>query len=155
MIRKSAVFIGMCWLLASCSPPSLVNQITEIPGGEWGFEDAKRFTVEIRDTLTPCNYYALIRHGGNYEYQNLILYFKTYYPDHTYIVDTIDCPMADASGRWLGKGLGDLLDNRVMFKRNTRFKMTGTYSFEIQHAMRPDTVHEIYDVGILIESAID
>jgi len=155
MTWKWAFFAGMSWLLISCGPPAMVNQITEIPDGEWRFSDAKRFTAEINDTLTPCNYYALIRHGGNYAYQNLILYFKTYYPDNTYIVDTIDCPMADPSGRWLGKGLGDLLDNRVLFKRNVRFKMTGTYNFEIQHAMRSDTVHEIYDIGILIEPVID
>lgn len=155
MTRSLLCFAAASVLLVSCGPPPLVDEITEIQKGEWRFEDARRFSAEITDTLTPCNYYMLIRHGGDYAYQNLIVYFKTYYPDNTFTVDTIDCPMADQNGKWLGKGLGDLLDNPVLFKTNTQFRLSGTYNFEIQHAMRADTIHEIYDVGVRIESAID
>src|SRR5687767_5114196 len=121
MTRTLLFFMAASTLLVSCGPRTLVNEITEIQKGEWQFEDAKHFSAEITDTLTPCNYYMLIRHGGDYPYQNLVLYFKTYYPNNTFTVDTIDCPMADQSGRWLGKGLGDLVDNPVLFKRNTPF----------------------------------
>ena len=58
--------------------------------------------------------------------------------------------MADASGKWFGSGLGDILDNPILFKRNLQFPAAGDYQFEIQHAMRQDTVKEIYDVGLRI-----
>jgi gliding motility-associated lipoprotein GldH len=153
--HKLKIATVLLMALAACTKPALINETQEVPSGDWEFNDVKRFTHEVSDTLSPFNFYAQIRHSGNYEYQNLIIYFKTYFPNNTFIVDTIDCPMAEASGKWMGSGLGDLLDNQVMFKRNLQFPLAGTYNFEIQHAMRPDTIHEIYDVGLLIKNAYD
>ena len=132
-----------------------MNASTPIEGGAWAFEDARKLSVDVQDTITPFNFYVLVRHGANYPYQNLILYFKTYYPNNTYKVDTIDCPLAAPSGQWLGSGLGDMLDNRIMFKRNVQFSQGGTYNFELQHAMRPDTIEQVFDIGLMIESALD
>ena len=142
-------------VLASCTKEALVNKTEEVASGEWEMMDIKSFSYEVSDTLTPFNYFALIRHGGNYKYQNLIIYFKTYFPNNQFIIDTIDCPMASPEGKWHGSGLGDLLDNQVMFKRNIQFPIAGKYKFEIQHAMRPNTIDDIYDVGLLIRSAYD
>ncbi|MEZ4720904.1 MAG: gliding motility lipoprotein GldH [Flavobacteriales bacterium] len=140
-------------LLTSCGPEAIINESHEIPNGEWVFENGVQFSAEIVDTLQPVNYYIQVRHSGNYAYRNLIVYFKTFYPNNTYMVDTINCPLAEPSGKWLGSGLGDMLDNRILFKINQRFPMSGGYNFEIQHAMRPDIIHEVYDVGLLIEKA--
>lgn len=84
-----------------------------------------------------------------------MFFFKTYFPNNTYQVDTIDCPLAERSGRWYGSGLGDLLDNRIMFKRNVQLPQAGNYKFELQHAMRSDTIEEVYDIGLRIEKAIN
>lgn len=156
-MMRGFVFIGMIGMvmMSSCATDALVNETREVPNHEWVFENTALFTAEVTDTLTPFNYFIQLRHSGNYAYRNLILYFKTYYPNNTYIVDTIDCPLAEVNGKWRGTGLGDLLDNRIMFKINQKFPLTGSYNFELQHAMRPDTIHEIYDVGLLIERAID
>jgi gliding motility-associated lipoprotein GldH len=152
---RNTAFISFFFLLslAACGPESLVNATTPIKGGEWAFEDSRKLEVAVSDTLTPFDFYVLVRHDAQYPYQNLILYFKTYYPNNTYTVDTIDCPLAAPSGRWLGNGLGDLLDNRIMFKRNVQFPQSGAYNFELQHAMRPDTVCCVHDIGLLIQRA--
>ena len=142
-------------LLSACGPDQIINETQEIPDGDWAFSDVHRFSVNVEDTLTPFNFLINVRHGGTYAYRNLIVIVKTYFPNNSFKVDTIDCPLADPSGRWYGNGLGDLLDNRIMFKRNIQLPMGGSYNFELQHAMRPDTVHEIYDIGIGIESAVD
>jgi gliding motility-associated lipoprotein GldH len=142
-------------MITSCGPDRLVYETVEIEQGSWVFQDSKRFSVEVTDTLTPYNFYALVRHGGDYPYQNLILLVKTYFPNNTFVVDTIDCPLADKQGNWYGGGLGDLLDNRILFKRNIQMPMAGRFNIELQHAMRPDTIHEIYDIGIEIESALN
>lgn len=139
--------------LVACKPDSLVNATTPIENGTWAYEDSRKLEVEVTDTLTPFDFYVLVRHGANYPYQNLILYFKTYYPNNTYTVDTIDCPLAAPSGRWMGSGLGDMLDNRIMFKRNVQFAQPGAYNFELQHAMRPDTICCVHDIGLLIQRA--
>lgn len=155
MTRFSVVYILMIVVLSSCGGTDMINETREIPGGDWGFEEPISFSVEVGDTLTPQNFYILLRHGGNYSYQNAIVIVKTYLPNNTFISDTIDCPLADPSGKWYGSGLGDLMDNKIMFKRNVQMPFEGTYKFELQHAMRPDTIHEVYDVGIAIEAAVD
>jgi len=139
--------------LASCSNQTLLSETDSLPTGDWEYNQVFQTTYAAEDTLTPLDFYFLVRNGSNYRYQNLIIYFKTYYPNNTFQVDTIDCPLADESGRWYGSGLGDMLDNEILFKTNYQFPKSGAYKFEIQHAMRPDTIHEIYDVGLRIEHA--
>ncbi|GAB4382312.1 MAG: hypothetical protein Kow0075_14140 [Salibacteraceae bacterium] len=160
--RKSSNYNGYASVVAGmlvvlfhgCGPSPLISETTSIDGGKWAFTDVRQLKVIIDDTLTPYNHYILVRHGGKYSYRNLIVMVKTFYPNKTYKVDTVDCPMADKQGRWLGTGLGDLIDNRILFKMNQRFPLAGEYKFELQHAMRPDTVHEIYDIGLEIEPFI-
>ena len=66
-------------LLASCGTDGIINQTDQIDQGEWAFTDVKRFEANVGDTLKPYNFYLLIRHGGTYRYQNLIMIVKTYF----------------------------------------------------------------------------
>ncbi len=137
--------------LAGCIEDALLNQAQEISHGAWAFDQPVKMSLDVSDSLDNYGYFIQLRHGGDYKYRNLIVYFKTFYPNNTYIVDTIDCPLAEPSGRWLGSGLGDIYDNQILFKINQQFPQGGVYNFEIQHAMRSDTVHEIYDMGLLVK----
>jgi len=154
-MKLTVCAIFFLFALSSCNDSVVLSELTAIDSGKWGFEDSRMITAELNDTLTPMNYFIEVRHGANYPYQNLILYFKTYYPNNTYKVDTIDCPLAERSGKWYGSGLGDLLHNRIMFKRNVQLPQGGNYKFELQHAMRSDTIEEVYDIGLRIEKAIN
>jgi gliding motility-associated lipoprotein GldH len=142
-------------LLAGCTEEALINQTREVSNAKWAFDDPVKMSVDVLDTTSSYAYFIQLRHSGDYRYRNLIVYFKTFYPNNTYMVDTVDCPLAEPSGRWLGSGLGDILDNQILFKINQPFPISGTYNFEIQHAMRSDTVHEIYDMGLLIKKMND
>lgn len=142
-------------LLAGCTEEALINQTREVSNAKWAFDDPVKMSVDVLDTASSYAYFIQLRHSGDYRYRNLIVYFKTFYPNNTYMVDTVDCPLAEPSGRWLGSGLGDILDNQILFKINQPFPISGTYNFEIQHAMRSDTVHEIYDMGLLIKKMND
>jgi gliding motility-associated lipoprotein GldH len=153
ILSRIALILCSSLCLVSCSPGALVNGSRSIEKGGWGIEQTEQFSAQVSDTLSGFDYYVLVRQGGNYGYQNLILYLKTYFPNNTYTIDTINCPLAERNGKWLGSGLGDILDNKILFKLNQRFHQFGKYNFEIQHAMRLDTVREIYDVGLLIEKS--
>lgn len=155
-MRLTGFVILVCsTLLMGCENDAFINKTVELKDAAWSFNDPMKISAEIEDTTGTHNFYIQLRHGGNYKYQNLIVFFKTFYPNNTYTVDTIDCPLAEPSGRWLGSGLGDILDNRILFKINHKFPQSGTYNFELQHAMRPDTIHEIYDVGLIVQRTID
>ena len=147
--------LALALMLTGCADEALLNQSQEMKKGEWVFDQPVKLGLDLSDTLNNYAYFIQLRHGGEYKYRNLIVYFKTFYPNNTYKVDTIDCPLAEPNGRWLGSGLGDILDNQILFKINQKFPLGGVYNFEIQHAMRSDTVHEIYDMGLLIKRMKD
>lgn len=68
--------------------------------------------------------------------------------------DTMECILADADGRWLGNGLGDIWDNKFLFKKNVKFQKPGTYEFVFNQAMRLDSLPMIMDAGISIEKSV-
>jgi gliding motility-associated lipoprotein GldH len=68
--------------------------------------------------------------------------------------DTVELTLADASGKWLGSGMGDIWDNRVLFKQSFRFPEKGTYQFALEQAMRVDPLPQVMDVGIRIEKVL-
>ena len=61
--------------------------------------------------------------------------------------------LADEKGRWMGDGMGDLWDNRILFKKDFVFPHSGHYRFELEQAMRMDPLPGILDAGIRIEQA--
>ncbi|MBK8414603.1 MAG: gliding motility lipoprotein GldH [Bacteroidetes bacterium] len=63
----------------------------------------------------------------------------------------MECILASPEGRWLGEGLGDIWDNRILFKENVQFTQPGEYRFELNQAMRINPLPGIMDAGIRIE----
>ena len=47
--------------------------------------------------------------------------------------------------------MGDIWDNRQLFKRDFRFPESGKYNFQLEQAMRIDPLPQIMDAGIRIE----
>ena len=94
---RKLIFIGTIAvaLLNSCKTDALLNETREVPNSQWVYENTALFSADVVDTLQPYNYFIQVRHSGDYAYRKLILYFKTYYPNNTYIVDTVDCPLAE------------------------------------------------------------
>lgn len=77
-------------------------------------------------------------------------------PDGKIERDTIECQLADAQGRWLGKsGSGSLWDNQVLFNRRTRFPKPGKYVFRFEQAMRDEKLENIMEVGLRIEKTYE
>jgi gliding motility-associated lipoprotein GldH len=68
--------------------------------------------------------------------------------------DTVEIMLATPEGKWMGKGLGDLWDNQILFKRNVTFPEPGEYKFEITHAMRANPLTGILDGGMRIETVV-
>jgi len=65
----------------------------------------------------------------------------------------MECILADANGKWLGNGLGDIWDNKILFKQNVKFPKRGLYQFTLNQAMRLDSLPMIMDAGLSIEKS--
>lgn len=142
---------GLFILLSSCDSKRVYEQNVDIPENIWDKDKPVYFDVLITDTVSLHNVYINIRNASGYGYSNIYLFLDTKYPNNTISRDTIECILADPSGKWLGDGSGDIWDNQILFKKNVRFRQTGTYKFRYEQAMRMPKLPMIMDVGLRIE----
>ena len=157
---KYAFYIVVALFLFSCNSDVVFSEYKSIPEDK-GWEKANKIVLEadIQDTENRHDVYINVRNADSYMYRNLFLYLHTKYPDGTLKTDTLECLLADEKGNWLGKGAGDLWDNSILFKKNTKFPQKGKYTFTFEQAMRfgdqpsMDALPFIMDIGLTIEKS--
>lgn len=149
---KFILIFGLLLTQFSCGKSKLFESTAAIPSAGWSIENRPVFEVDINDTLKPYNFYLLLRNTTHYPYSNIFVFMESEFPNGAFRKDTIECMLADQQGKWLGSGLGDIIDNKILFKRNVIFPKAGRYTFTFQHAMRVSEVSDITDVGLTIEA---
>lgn len=154
-IRLVGVFVLI--FLTSCADDNFIfEQNVEIPNAEWIASEKAILTVNITDTVSQHNFYINVRNTEAYPYRNLYVFVKTTFPNEKTSRDTIGIILADVTGKWIGSGSGFLnssshLSNTILFKYNKRFPISGEYTFEIEQAMRTDTLKGIQNIGLKID----
>jgi gliding motility-associated lipoprotein GldH len=138
---------------AACDDSRIYEENKKIDGNTWKSAEPIEFEVEITDTNRAVNAYVNLRNTIDYGYSNIYLFLTTTFPNGKEAKDTLNCLLADKNGKWMGKGAGDLLDNRIMLKRNVYFNQKGKYKFSFEHGMRQDPLPNVTDVGFRIEKS--
>jgi len=144
------IAIPLFW---ACGNVVLVDRTVEFEEKSWDVKSEFNTKFEVTDTVSNYNFFVTMRNTDEYPYQNIFVFLKTEFPNGKSKLDTINCPLADARGKWLGKGFGGVYDNRVLYMAQKRFPLTGSYSINIEHAMRDEELSGILDVGVRIEKA--
>jgi len=137
-------------LLNSCGKEAFFDEMVEIPEHSWAHSDMIQFKVDVKDTVNTFDFFVNIRHTKSYGYSNLFIFLHTIAPDGRQMTDTLEFPMADPEGNYVGKVSGGLVLNRIIVKKETRFPKSGEYKFVIEQAMRDKELEEITDVGLTI-----
>lgn len=138
-------------LFIGCRSISMFENVIDIQKGAWNKTQGVRFDVPVVDTINGYNLYLEIRNANDYPYSNLFLFVTTHSPNKAIKKDTLEITLADDKGKWLGKGLGGIRSNEIMFKNNIRFPVAGYYKVEVNQGMRDDVLKGIIDVGLKIE----
>jgi len=146
------LFMLMCLalLLSACGPIALFDSNKSLPDNVWKADQVIRFDVKLEDTVSICKFYLNLRHTTSYRYSNIFLFINTTFPDGKEARDTVECVLADPSGKWLGKGISNIRDNQVLLRRGIRFNQRGTYIFEFEQAMREPELDGVMDIGMRI-----
>lgn len=144
-------FLVILFGLGSCSDPVIYEENQSVPDNIWKQSNPISFSVDITDTLQACNFYFNVRHTEEYAFSNLFVFMKTEFPNGKAAKDTMEFILQQADGKWAGSGLSQLRDNQILFKRNLRFPLKGTYKFSFEQAMRTDSLAHISDIGLRIE----
>ncbi len=145
------VFFAIAVLALVGCHESLFQESRPVPNKIWEVGNTISFEVEVTDTIMGYDFYIDLRNEASYQYANIYMFVNTTFPSGKSATDTVECFLADQSGRWLGTGLGDVLDNHILFKQNIRFPNEGTYTFAFQQGMRNEALPSILDLGISIE----
>lgn len=143
------VFIGIC--ASSCNPNRVFDENKKINKSIWSQDEPLVFLVNLNDTLSTHDVYLNVRNAGMYPFSNLFLFINTRFPQGQIDRDTVEVTLASPDGKWLGDGLGDIFDNRILFHQSVKFPQAGEYRFEIYQAMRMNPLPGIMDAGIRIE----
>lgn len=155
MRLSNTIFFSLLFLMAvfsiSCDRNTIFDETINVDEKGWYKNDLARFDVIIEDSISSFNYYLNIRHSVDYRYSNLFVFMNTTYPNGNISHDTIEFVLADKSGKWFGKGWGEIKDNSILLVQGIKFPLKGAYTFQIQQAMRVDTLMGVSNIGIRIE----
>ncbi len=142
-------------LTTGCSDNLVFQSDVPIPGGAWSRDFKPEFAFDITDTVSEHDVYIDVRHTGDYPFNDLFLFVDLTGPNGRAARDTVECLLADPSGRWLGKGTGfifsDRIQAKVLYKLHNRFPATGRYTMRLEQAMRMEPLPAVIDVGVSVE----
>jgi gliding motility-associated lipoprotein GldH len=150
---QHSIIIGFCLLLiTSCIDSSIITFETKnLRDKNWNFKDTLTFKSNIEDIKSTYNCFIDVRNSGDYPYSNLFMFVTTCFPDGEKSRDTVQTILADSQGKWLGKGLGDIKETRLLLKRVLIFPQKGNYTFKVVQAMRQADLKGIYSIALRIE----
>lgn len=146
----AAMFLFML-LSNSCNRRAIFDDISSVGGDGWHMDEKQRFEVQINDTLNTFRFFVHVRNDVSYRYSNLYFFMQTRFPNGNITRDTIECVLADLSGKWTGKGYGQFRDHMILLNPSLKFPLSGKYTIDIEQAMRDEVLHGISDIGIRIE----
>lgn len=149
------VFNLLCLLtltfLVSCDKTRYFDENKPIDKTGWYYNHKLFFDVPIDNPSQAYNMLINVRVNNKYKYSNLFIVLNQTNPDRTDSSERFEIQLADESGKWLGKGLGDLFDYQQPIKQNIIFKEPGVYRFELAQNMRDDTLLHVISAGIRLE----
>ncbi|MBK6777890.1 MAG: gliding motility lipoprotein GldH [Flavobacteriales bacterium] len=147
--------LALVLVLSSCSDAIVHSETRPVPGSVWDRSWKPEYSFEITDTISQYDTYLDVRHTGSYAYSELYLFVTLKRPDGHVYIDTVQCPLSDANGKWYGKGLGfirsERFDAHILYKYGNRFPQRGRYSVTLEQAMREEKLENVIDVGVSVE----
>lgn len=137
--------------LASCDSNRVFEQNVDFTSETWHKDSIVTFDVQISDSNAIYNVFINSRIRGPYKYNNMYLFVTTELPYNHTLRDTLECILAEADGKWLGKGFGNIWSNKIPYRKNVKFPYAGIYTFKLEQAMRDDELKYVASAGLRIE----
>jgi gliding motility-associated lipoprotein GldH len=158
MGNKFTGLVVLLFGLWSCQNRIVWQQTQDINPEGWHRDSivSLSYHPEKNDTNT-YDIFFLIRNDNNYPYANLFLIAEID-NNRKKIIDTLEYAMADEKGNWLGSGIWDLKESKLVYKKNFSFDNDTLVTVKLQQAVRKTGEEKgdivlpgIKTVGIVIE----
>lgn len=156
MKQFALLFFSVTTILTSCIKSNTYEKNITIPSQKWKHSFKPSFEFDITDTNSNYLLFFTMRHTDAYPFSNIWLNVKTTMPNGSLSpAIRTEVPLAQADGKWLGRGSGDILiwDHKMPMTKDgaVHFDKKGTYKIELEQVMREDPLPEIMSVGIRLE----
>ena len=115
----------------------------------WNTDSIVSFELDNIDTTSSYDLYLMVRHTTNFKFQNLFLF--TNFENHQ---DTLELFLSEKSGRWLGKGFGEIKELKIRIKENVNFKENQDQIFSVEQAMRYEDLEKIINLTEIVAVGI-
>ncbi len=133
-------------------PSNVFEKNVAIKNHSWDEKNHPTFEFSISDTLSNYSMYFNIRHSDAYPFSNIWLRIQTKFPDRdTSSNSKIEIPLADLDGKWLGRGMNEIWEHRMLIASPLHFSKPGNYEITLQHIMRVNPLPQVISVGIRLE----
>ncbi len=138
LIKKNSIYLLTILILSvtSCDSNRVFDKYKSLPNASWHQNKKIKFSFTVTDTTLKYNLFINLRNNEAYEFSNLYIITEMKFPNDTKIIDTLQYEMADANGKFLGKGFTDIKENKFFYKENIVFPVTGKYTFQVRQSMR-------------------
>ncbi len=150
---KPFLVIVIPMLFLGCTDDRLFEGIHYIENKTWDTNEKIPFEFEVKDTNAVYDMLVNIRISGYYPYSNLFMQVYITDPNGHLTKKLVEYTLAEASGKWVGKGLGDLYDYRLPspdLNELRIFSIPGKYTVELRQVMRVEKLEGVMGVGIRV-----
>jgi gliding motility-associated lipoprotein GldH len=137
--------------MLACGTIDVFEKNVSIPKHEWSSTFQPEISFEIADTSSLYNIFVVIRHTNAYRYNNIWLNVYTQVPGDSLRKDRLDLRLATDDKGWLGSGMDDIYEHRVLITREPVSLKPGKYTFRLQQIMREEPLQHVMNAGIRVE----
>lgn len=148
-LKQFLLFVFVCTLL-SCNTINVYEKTNVFEKHQWPVAQVPSFTFDITDTGALYNIFLVIRHHDAYNYSNIWLNVGVKGPSDSTHVQR-EFILANNQQGWLGTGMDDIFEHRILFNDRPAPLQKGPYTFTLRQVMREDPLQHILNVGIRVE----
>jgi gliding motility-associated lipoprotein GldH len=149
-----ALLFSTAFLYSGCMSSPYYQKVYALPENEWQYNNKLSFKFEITDTAAMYQLFFLMRHTEAYPFSNIWIWVETKQPGaDTFSRSRMEIPLAEISGKWMGRGMGEIWEHRMPITqgdRPMRFNKKGLYEIRIEQNMRINPLPEILQVGLRV-----
>lgn len=136
-------------LLLSCDENLRYESFQKVNEEAWSYKDTVAFSVLVEKKELVLFSLAL-RNTNDFQNANIWLFLSTESPSGKVQKDTLNCPLADDYGYWLGSGFSGLYLTEHLLDKMIDFDEQGDWNISVTHGMRADSIKGIREVGLLV-----
>lgn len=143
-------FFILCFIVLACqnNQNKVYQQFKEVKTTGWGWKEGKTFDFTIEETGYFYNVNLDLRITGSYSLSNIWLLYKTSGTGFEN-ENQVEIPLSDNTGKWLGKGQGNLLTYSKPLFTNKKLEK-GNYRITVYQNTREEMLGGVSDIGVSV-----